>query len=143
MRYIVATDGSEPSLNAARFFVEQSCPGREDELFVIYVFPLPSDPECYDGVVSLTTEASDERVAAVAKPILTKTVDVLKDTESRVNEVTLLGNPAKETVEFAMNLNVDLIVAGTRGRSPATELYLGSVSSALVHRAPCSVLIVR
>ncbi len=143
MRYIVATDGSEPSLNAARFFVEQSCPGREDELFVIYVFPLPSDPECYDGVVSLPTEASDERVAAVAKPILTKTVDVLKDTESRVNEVTLLGNPAKETVEFAMNLNVDLIVAGTRGRSPATELYLGSVSSALVHRAPCSVLIVR
>ena len=48
-----------------------------------------------------------------------------------------------EIVEFAMNLGVDLIVAGTRGRSPAKELYLGSVSSALTHRAPCSVLIVR
>ena len=42
-----------------------------------------------------------------------------------------------------MNLGVDLIVAGTRGRSPEKEIYLGSVSSALTHRAPCSVLIVR
>ena len=111
--------------------------------FFIYVFPLPSDPDCYEGVVFLPTQATDERVAEVAKPILAKTMEVFADTESRVNEVTLLGNPAKEIVEFAMNLDVDLIVAGTRGRSPAKELYLGSVSSALVHRAPCSVLIVR
>ena len=143
MRYIVATDGSEASLKAARFFVEHSCPGPEDELFVIYVFPLPSDPECYEGVVSLPTEASDDRVAKVAGPILAKTLEVLAEVESHVNEVVLVGNPAKEIVEFATNLGVDLIVAGTRGRSPERQLYLGSVSSALTHRAPCSVLIVR
>jgi len=106
MRYIVATDGSEPSLRAARFLVRQSCPAPEDEISVIYVFPLPSDPECYD-------------------------------------EVVLVGNPGKEIVEFATNLGVDLIVAGNRGRSAEKELDLGSVSSALAHRAPCSVLIVR
>jgi len=143
MRYIVATDGSEASLKAARFFVDHSCPGPEDELFVIYVFPLPSDPDCYDGVLSLPTDADDDRVTGVAKPILTKTMEALAETKSQVNEVVLVGNPAKEIVEFAMNLGVDLIVAGTRGRSPAKELYLGSVSNALTHRAPCSVLIVR
>ena len=143
MRYIVATDGSEPSLKAARFLLEHSCPGLEDEIFVIYVFPLPSDPKCYEGVVSLPTEASDDRVAKVARPVLEKTVKELIDTEGRVNEVILVGNPAKEIVEFATNLSVDLIVTGTRGRSPAREVYLGSVSSALTHRAPCSVLIVR
>lgn len=143
MRYIVATDGSEPSLRAARFLVRQSCPGPEDEIFVVYVFPLPSDPECYDGVVSLPTQADDERVVKVARPILAKTMEVLTDTEGRVNEVVLVGNPGKEIVEFATNLSVDLVVAGTRGRSPARELYLGSVSNALAHRAPCSVLIVR
>ena len=143
MRYVVATDGSDASLTAARFLVQHSCPGSEDEIFAIYVFPLPSDPECYEGVVSLPTQASDERVAGVARPILAKTMEELSDTESRINDVTLVGNPAKEIVEFAMNLGVDLIVAGTRGRSPAKEVYLGSVSSALVHRAPCSVLIVR
>jgi len=143
MRYIVATDGSEPSLKAARFLVEHSCPGPEDEIFAIYVFPLPFDPECYEGVVSLPTEASDDRVAKVAGPILAKTLEVLAEVESQVNEVVLIGNPAEEIVQFAMNLGVDLIVAGTRGRSPRKELYLGSVSSTVAHRAPCSVLIVR
>jgi len=143
MRYIVATDGSDSSVKAARFLVERSCPGPEDEVFVIYVFPLPSDPECYEGVVSLPTEASDDRVAEVAGPILARTLEALHEVESRVNEVVLIGNPAEEIVEFAMNLDVDLIVAGTRGRSPRKELYLGSVSGTIAHRAPCSVLIVR
>jgi len=143
MRFIVATDGSEFSLRAARFLVQHSCPGPEDEIFVIFVFPLPSDPECYDGVVPLPTQADDERVAEVARPILAKTTEVFTDTESQVNKVVLVGNPGKEIVEFAMNLGVNLVVAGTRGRSPAKELYLGSVSGALAHRAPCSVLIVR
>jgi len=143
MRYLVATDGSETSLKAARFLVEHSCPGAEDEIFAIFIFPLPSDPECYEGVVSLPTEASDDRVAEVAGPILAKTLEVLAEVESKVNDVVLVGNPAEEIVQFAMNLDVDLVVAGTRGRSPAKELYLGSVSSALVHRAACSVLIVR
>ena len=143
MRYVVATDGSEPSLKAARFLADQSCLGPEDELFVIYVFPLPSDPEYYKGVLALPTQADDERVVAVARPILATAMEVFADAESRINEVVLVGNPAREIVGFAMNLGVDLIVVGTRGRSPAKELYLGSVSSAVAHRALCSVLIVR
>ena len=143
MRYLVATDGSEASLKAAGFLAQHSCPGREDEVFVVYVFPLPSDLECYAEVASLPTEAGDERVVKVAKPILAKTLEPLAGSGSKVYEVVLVGNPAKEIVELATNLRADLIVAGTRGRSSTTELYLGSVSSALTHRAPCSVLIVR
>ena len=137
MRYVVATDGSEPSLKAARFVHEQSRIGPDDEIFIIYVFPLPSDRECYEGVVSLPAHADDERVVRVARPILAETLKVFADTRSRVREVVLLGNPAREIVEFAMNLRVDLVVAGTRGCSPEKEIYLGSVSSALTHRAPC------
>lgn len=143
MRYLVATDGSPSSLKAARFLLEHACPGSDDEIFVIYVFPLPADAECYNGVVELPARADDPRVVATAAPILARTVEALDPAGSDTREVALVGNPAQEIVEFAMNLNVDLIVAGTRGRSPAKELYLGSVSSALVHRAPCSVLIVR
>ena len=143
MRYIVATDGSKSSLEAADFLVQHSCAGPEDEIFVIYVFPLPTDADCYEGVVSLPSDGSDDRVAAVAQPILARTLEVLAEVGSQVHKVVLVGNPAQEIVEFATNLGVNLILAGTRGRSPAKELYLGSVSSALTHRAPCSVLIVR
>jgi nucleotide-binding universal stress UspA family protein len=143
MRYIVATDGSASSLKGARLLLEHFRPCAEDEVFIIYVFPLPNDRECYEGVVSLPTHANDERAIQVARPILGKTVEVLADIESRLNEVILVGNPAQEIVEFAMNLGADLIVAGGRGRSLEKEVYLGSVSNALTHRAPCSVLIVR
>lgn len=143
MRYIVATDGSEASLKAARFLLRHACPRPEDQIFVIYVFPLPTDPDCYDGVVDLPTDAGDDRVRAVAQPILERTSAILTEGEGSIEEVILLGNPAREIVEFATNLHVDLVVAGTRGRSPERELFLGSVSSALTHRAPCSVLIVR
>jgi nucleotide-binding universal stress UspA family protein len=143
MRYIVATDGSESSLKAVRFLAQRFPPGPEDEVFVIYVFPLPPDLECYRGVVTLPSDASDDRVRQVAKPVLAKAVEILADCAASLEEVILLGNPAKEIVEFAMNLHVDLIVAGTKGRSAEKELYLGSVSSALSQCALCSVLIVR
>jgi nucleotide-binding universal stress UspA family protein len=143
VRYLVATDGSPSSLKAARFLVGHFCPGGDDEIFVTYVFPLPSDADCYDGIVQLPASGNDPRVAAVAAPVLARTCTALDATGSNVREVCLVGNPAREIVEFAMNLDIGLIVAGTRGRSLAKELYLGSVSNALVHRAPCSVLIVR
>lgn len=38
---------------------------------------------------------------------------------------------------------VDLLVVGSRGLSTAKRLLLGSVSTALVNRAPCPVLVVR
>jgi nucleotide-binding universal stress UspA family protein len=143
MKYVVATDGSDSSLEATRFLFGHFRLGPEDQLFVVYVFPLPPDSECYMGIVSLPDHASDERVVRVARPILEKTLEELVDIQCRVSEVILVGNPGKEIVEFAMNLGVDLIVAGTRGLSPEREVFLGSVSNALTHRARCSVLIVR
>jgi nucleotide-binding universal stress UspA family protein len=143
MRYLVATDGSTSSLKAARFLVERFRLDSNDEIFVIYVFPLPSDAECYDGIVNLPAAGSDPRVVEVAAPVLARTCEVLQATGSNLREVCLVGNPAKEIVEFAMNLDIEIIVAGIRGRSLVNELYLGSVSNALVHRAPCSVLVVR
>ncbi|MGB6500212.1 MAG: universal stress protein [Thermoplasmata archaeon] len=38
---------------------------------------------------------------------------------------------------------IDLFVVGSRGLSTAKRILLGSVSSALVNRAPCPVLVVR
>ncbi|MFY9717016.1 MAG: universal stress protein [Thermoplasmata archaeon] len=38
---------------------------------------------------------------------------------------------------------VDLLVVGSRGLSTAKRILLGSVSAALVNRAPCPVLVVR
>jgi nucleotide-binding universal stress UspA family protein len=60
-----------------------------------------------------------------------------------VHEGVLVGTPARELVQFAMNLDIDQIVVGTHGHSADDGVYLGSVSSALAQRAPCPVLLVR
>ncbi|CEK18646.1 universal stress protein UspA-like protein [Chthonomonas calidirosea] len=52
------------------------------------------------------------------------------------------GNPAQEIVEFAAENDKDLIIVGSRGLDPVRSLFLGSTSRAVVHHAPCSVLVV-
>ena len=53
------------------------------------------------------------------------------------------GPPSKVICRLAQQWNADLIVIGNRGRSGLTELMLGSVSNDVMHRAPCSVLVLK
>lgn len=54
----------------------------------------------------------------------------------------LLGNPGRAICELVQTWNADLVIVGSRGRSGLKELFLGSVSSYVMHHAPCSVLVV-
>lgn len=53
------------------------------------------------------------------------------------------GDPAEAIIDQARESGADLIVVGTRGRGPAARMLLGSVSTKVVHEAPCDVLVVR
>src|SRR5215475_10382115 len=53
----------------------------------------------------------------------------------------LKGEPAKLIAEQARTF--DLVVAGSHGRKGLDRFLLGSVSHAIVHRTPCSVLVIR
>jgi nucleotide-binding universal stress UspA family protein len=78
--------------------------------------------KCVNEIVSL---AKDQGIVAKGR--------VLKATSSVVRSIT----------DFAENEESDLIVIGTRGLGGFDRLLLGSVSSAVVTHAPCSVLVVR
>lgn len=52
------------------------------------------------------------------------------------------GNSGRAICELANSWEADLIVMGRRGLSGVKEFFLGSVSSYVLHRAPCSVHIV-
>jgi nucleotide-binding universal stress UspA family protein len=53
-----------------------------------------------------------------------------------------LGGPAHAIAEIADSVGADLIVVGTRGRSPVSELILGSVPIRLLQLAHRPVLVV-
>lgn len=81
---------------------------------------------------------AEERAAAIA--------EARSFLEGRGLEATYVeghGNPADVIVQEAEDSGADLIVVGTRGLNAAKRLVLGSVSTTVVHHAPCDVLVVR
>jgi nucleotide-binding universal stress UspA family protein len=54
-----------------------------------------------------------------------------------------VGEVAKEVVDLAEELEVDLIVVGTRGRSVIRRALMGSVSDSVVRHARCPVVVAR
>jgi nucleotide-binding universal stress UspA family protein len=53
------------------------------------------------------------------------------------------GNPADVIVQEAEESGADLIIVGTRGLNAAQRVFLGSISTNVVHHATCDVLVVR
>ncbi len=53
------------------------------------------------------------------------------------------GRPADVIVQEAEESGADLIVVGTRGHGSAAQLFMGSVSTNVVHHATTDVLVVR
>lgn len=53
-----------------------------------------------------------------------------------------LDGPPARTLARACQEDVDLMVAGSRGYGPAARVLLGSVSTQLIHLAPCPVMVV-
>jgi nucleotide-binding universal stress UspA family protein len=52
------------------------------------------------------------------------------------------GGTPHHLADFAQTVEADVIVVGTRGRSPLAGALLGSVTQELLHVAPCPVLAV-
>ncbi len=89
----------------------------------------------------------DEIARANAKAAVDEAVELIRkrtgDAELDLTSVVAFGRPAEMIVEAANEWKPDLLVVGSHGRGFWGRLTLGSVSDAVVHHAPCSVLIVR
>ena len=53
------------------------------------------------------------------------------------------GDPAEEIFKVAKEMNVDLIVLGTRGLGTMRELLMGSVSHKVTHLSECPCMTVK
>jgi Universal stress protein family. len=144
-RILVATDGSDSSLHAARIAGEL-CAGRDDaQVFVLFVAHVPRSYYATDEFGNKVTPEvpMDVMIRRTGESILRKTVSALGLPEDRVVTEVQVGEPAEEIVDFARLEHIDLIVMGSRGLSPIKELLLGSVSDKVLRTAPCPVLIAR
>lgn len=77
----------------------------------------------------------EKAVSAVEK--MAESHDVAVETE------VIEGDPAESILEYAREIDADVIVAGTHGRSGVKRHLLGSVAERLVRHADCPVLTVQ
>ncbi|WP_017660239.1 universal stress protein [Baaleninema simplex] len=54
-----------------------------------------------------------------------------------------VGDPGRRICQVAKMWDADLVLVGRRGRRGLRELLLGSVSNYVLHRSPCSVMVVQ
>ncbi len=65
------------------------------------------------------------------------------DAGIKVEGVIVEGDPATAVMDYASKNGVDLIVTGSRGLSTIKRMFLGSVSSRIIHEAKIPVLVVK
>lgn len=135
---LLAVDGSEHSLNAARSAAQLACSMNSADLRIAVVYdsipPLLGDP---DFQVILNARLDD------TEKILQSAVKEVGEVPSTVSTETIAGDPAEAIIKIAETRKCDLIVMGSRGLGRLAGLVLGSVSQKVVSHAPCPVLIVR
>ncbi len=142
-RVICGFDGSEQARSALRLALEEGKLHGSDVRVVTVV------PRYERGAAPFGFEVKDPSLDREqlhnAQQTATEAVDSARkeasDDETSVQVVGKLGVPAEEIMSEASK--GDLIVVGSRGIGGFKRLLLGSVSSALVHHAPCPVLVVR
>ncbi|MFZ5814320.1 MAG: universal stress protein [Bacillota bacterium] len=144
-KILLATDGSEGSLHAARMAGEMLVCMQDVQVIVLYVAHIPRSYFYTDEFGNTVTPEvpMDVMIRRTAEPILRKTLSAIGIPEERVITEVQVGEPAEEIVDMARLEHVDLIIMGSRGLSPLKEMLLGSVSNKVLHTAPCPVMVVR
>lgn len=139
MKILVGHDGSDYSNKALKKGAHIA--QRENaSLLVLNVVP----------DLGLTDELSDDNIKTLYSTLTDESEKLMKGIKDDISKFisdirteVKFGSPAEVIVDTAKNENVDLIVVGSHGKHGAKKFYLGSVSSKVIDRAPCDVLIVK
>jgi nucleotide-binding universal stress UspA family protein len=126
VKTLVGYDGSEAAHRAVGLAAELA--GDSGDVGVVHVM----SPRVEAGV---DQEAQQEDLLAEARRSVGERGKAAATLRRR-------GDPARELIESARELEADLLVVGSRGRGALSFALLGSVSSAVAAGAGCPVLVV-
>lgn len=93
----------------------------------------------YSNIVAELTQAEHHRV----EEMLASVAEIAEGEGIQCTTVALDAFPVEGICEAAAEYDAQLIVVGSHGWGAARRLLSGSVSTGLVHSAPCPVLVVR
>jgi nucleotide-binding universal stress UspA family protein len=137
-KILLAVDGSEHSLHAAREAGDLARAMKSDILRIVVAF---------DGIPAYLGEPNMEQAIEArmkaANAILQKAQDAVGKIPGEIHNELIEGSPAEAIINVAKTRDSTVIVMGSRGMSAIAELVLGSTSHKVVSHASCPVLVVR
>jgi nucleotide-binding universal stress UspA family protein len=131
-----ATDGSE-SADRALAFAKELASSSGAKLYAVH-----SDEHLAGGRSSGVPVLADEDDlrSAIRTQVETTRAEGFDASFQTVH--CTAGRTPHAIADFAQSVDADVIVVGTRGRSPLAGALLGSVTQGLLHSATCPVLAV-
>jgi nucleotide-binding universal stress UspA family protein len=143
IRLLVGTDGSPEALAAGNEVCRRSWPaGTEARLIAVHEPMVPANAERIaigDRLYQKINEDEQFRLQRVVHD----TSELLRQAGLVVYTAVAEGNPKQTLTREAEEWKADTIFIGARGLGRTAHLLLGSVSSATVAHAPCTVEVVR
>ena len=140
-RILVATDcsaASAPALAKATVLAGET----GAELVIVHSYQPPS--LILDGYVPPATyEKWDRSLEEEAMKKLQRLVEDAQRAGVVARPLVLTGAPDEAITEAAKDLECDLLILGTHGRTGVSRLLLGSVASRVVSTAPCPVMTIQ
>lgn len=145
-KILVAIDGSAVSENVLHVAVDEARM-RDADLHVVYAIQhIFTHSLVYDGgtpVPDGNPGIYNEIMENEAKKVLEHADEVAVEGGIDVSTHFLIGDPRDVIVDFSKEINADLIIIGSSGKSGLDRLFLGSVSSAVVENSGITTIIVR
>lgn len=136
-KIMVAVDGSEHGLKAARVAGELARCTQADLWVVVVYDPMPAylgQPNLQDAITSRMEYSEDIHLRAKTE---------IGEIQGTVHKETLEGPPAEAILAVAETRGVELIVMGARGLGRLASLLVGSQSQKVIAHASCPVMVVR
>jgi len=145
-RVVVGIDGSETSMDAARFLTGLRLEARHHVELVAAVepvhFPSTAPFVLHEQLQGAVQEIHAERRAFLAKAMAHVTPP-LEAAGASVSRTVIEGHPAAVITTRAALTGAGLVVVGARGLGGVKRVLLGSVSDNVLRAASCPVLIVK
>lgn len=141
-RVLVPVDFSEPSKSALQYAqsLGKQLGAALTLIHVVEPFWYPHDWDYVPGFEGkIGTEAREKEARKRLAGLATELVDSSVPTEPCVR----VGTPWNEIVSAAENLDADLIIIGTHGRTGLKHVVMGSTAERVVRHAHCPVLVAR
>jgi len=146
MHVVVATDGSQQSLRAAKQLKSFADPAKITDISVVAVIRPLAAVAFADDLSSQERRRADLETGgfrAAAQSSLDAVAAVFDGWGPKVHRRMRSGSPANEIIKAAKQLNAGLVVVASGGRGISDTVLVGSTAQRVQHYAPCPVLVVR